>query len=326
MGIDIQQGKTRALRLVPDAPMVSPSCSIQTRTGGVLATPTATPHPLSTTVSDAEENTALYLRLASVTGLAVGDTLRVTDEQFGYASAVVAAIGIDVSQMSTLSLEYALDGAPFLGGGYLLPADYSGQAFVRFIEALPAVPNAGAAVVGLDVTLTVPVEATAALAMDNIVMISTSSEEVTELYNVVAHVYRGPCKARDVRDHIARLYAGEYANNSIGDNDWHWHARVADEVNRNLRGRLLESSAYMSRYWDPDALAESGRIMLRLVLADKGYWTGDGDREDQLRSLRLELKERIGGILAGAQAYDADNDGTIDDTELDGSTTIRGLR
>ncbi len=326
MGIDIQQGKTKALRFVPEAPMVSPTCSIQTRTGTVLATPTATPHAFSSVVADDDDNTALYVKLASVTGLAVGDTVRVTDDQFGYASAVVAAIGETVSQVSTLDLDYALDGNPFLGGPNFIPPGYSGAAFVRFVTALPAEPSAGVAVVGLDVTLTVPVEATAALAMDNIVMVYTSSEEVTELYNVVAHVYRGPCKASDVRDHIARLYAGEYAGNTTGDNDWHWHARVADEVNRNLRGRLLESSAYISRYWDPDALAESGRIMLRLVLADKGYWTGDGDREDQLRSLRLELKERIGGILAGAQAYDADNDGTIDDTELDGSTTIRGLR
>ncbi len=293
MGIDIQLGKTKALWLVPEAPMSAPTVSIQTRAGVVLATPTATPHPLSTTVATDALNTPSYLKLTSVTGLAVGDSVRISDTTFGMAVSVVAEVS----------------------GSY-----------VRFIEPFPATPDAGSAVVGLDVTLTVPVEATAALAMDNIVIVSAGQEEVIELFNVVSHVYRGPCSAQDVRDHIARLYAGEYAGATLGDDDHQWHARVADEVNSNLRGRLLESNAYMSRYWDPDVLAESGRIMLRLVLADKGYWTGDGDREDQLRSLRIELKERIGGILGGASAYDADASGDIDEDESDGSATIRGLR
>ena len=293
MGLDIQQGKTKALRLVPAAPMSSPTCSIQTRRGVVLATPTPTAHSLSTTVATDALNSATYVKLTSTTGLVVGDTLQVSDTTFGVAASVVAEVtGL----------------------------------YVRFIEPLPATPDDGSAVVGLDVSVTVPTDATATLSMDNIVIVTAGQEEVTELFNVVTHVYRGPLTARDVRDHIARLYAGEYAGATVGDNDWQWHQRVAAEVNGNLRGRLLESAAFISRYWDPDTLAESARIMLRLVLADKGYWTGDGDREDQLRSLRIELKERIGGMLKGGQAYDANNDGEIDDDETDGSTTIRGLR
>lgn len=273
--------------------MSTPTCSIQTRTGTVLETPTATAHTLSTTVATDALNSPTYLKLASVTSLAVGDTVRIADSTFGTAQAVVAEV--------------------------------SGL-YVRFIEPFPATPSDGSVVVGLDVAVTIGTASTATLAMDNIVIVSAGQEEVTELFNVVAHVYRGPLTARDVRDHIARLYAGEYAGATVGDDNYQWHARVAAEVNGNLRGRLLESSAYTSRYWDPDTLSEAARIMLRLVLADKGYWTGDGDREDQLRSLRIELKERIGGILKGGHAYDADGDGEIGDDEVDGSTTIRGLR
>lgn len=293
MGIDIQKGKTKALRFVPDAPMSAPTASVQTRAGVVLETPTATAHALSTTVATDADNSPTYLKLTSVAGLAAGNVVLVTDQTFGTAQAVVAGVS----------------------GSY-----------VTFVTPFPATPDAGSTLVVLDVTLTVGTTSTAALAMDNIVIVSAGQEEVTELFNVVTHVYRGPLTARDVRDHIARLYAGEYAGATVGDDDYQWHAMVADEVNGNLRGRLLESSAYVSRYWDPDTLNEAARIMLRLVLADKGYWTGDGDREDQLRSLRLELKERIGGILKSGYAYDADASGDIDDDEVDGSTTIRGLR
>lgn len=293
MGIDIQKDKTKALRLVPDAPMSGPTCSIQTRKGVVLETPVATAHALSTTVATDALNSATYLKFTAVGALAVGDSVRISDTTFGTAIGVVAEV--------------------------------SGL-YVRFIEPFPDTPSDGSAVVGLDVSVTVGTASTATLSMDNIVIVTAGQEEVTELFNVVSHVYRGPLTARDVRDHIARLYSGEYAGATVGDDDYQWHARVAAEVNGNLRGRLLESSAYVSRYWDPDTLSEAARIMLRLVLADKGYWTGDGDREDQLRSLRIELKERIGGILKGGFAYDADADGTIDDTEVDGSTTIRGQR
>lgn len=293
MGIDIQKGKTRLLRFVRLAPMASPTCSIQTRAGVVLETPVATPHALSTTVSSDTANSVTHLKLASVTDLAVGHMVLVTDATFGRAVSAVAGVS----------------------GSY-----------VDFVTPFPAVPDAGSAVVVLDVTVTIGTLSTAALAMDNIVIVSDGQEEITELFNVVSHVFRGPISGPDVRDHIARLYSGEYAGATQGDEDFQWHHAVAAEVNGNLRGRLLESSAYVSRYWDPDLLGEAARIMLRLVLADKGYWTGDGDREDQLRSLRFELKDRIGAILKSGYAYDTDASGDISDAELDGSTTIRGLR
>ena len=55
MGVDIQQGKTRTLRLVPQAPMSAPTCRIVDRYGEELDTPTATPHEGDTTVVSATD-------------------------------------------------------------------------------------------------------------------------------------------------------------------------------------------------------------------------------------------------------------------------------
>ena len=71
---------------------------------------------------------------------------------------------------------------------------------------------------------------------------------------------------------------------------------------------------------------EIGANMLQLVLAGYGYYSSDSTREDYMRSLRIELKERFADILKGSTPYDGDGDGTIDDVEVDGSTTIRGSR
>lgn len=287
MGVDIQQGKTRTLRLVPHAPMSGPTCRIVDRKAALLASPTATPHAGTTTVATDADNSAQRFKLTSSAGFAIGDTIRVADASWGTAPAVLSSV----------------DGA-----------------YVRTVEPLPATPRDGAAVVGLDVLVQVPAQATADLALDNIVIVEAGEEEVTELFNVVVHPYRGPVTARIVRDYMSRMYQGETTEDET------WWQRVADETNARIRGRLLESSRYISRYWDPDALREIGSVMMKLVLADYGYWTSDGDRDDYLRSLRIELKERVGGILKGGEPYDEDGDGTIDDDELDGWTTIRGVR
>lgn len=287
MGIDIQQDKTKALRLVPEAPMVAPTCRIVDRKGTELATPTATAHTGSTTVATDAANDAQNFKLTSAAAFAAGDTIQVADATWGTANAVLSSV----------------DGL-----------------YVRTVEPLPATPRDGATVVGLDVTLTVPATATEDLGLDYMVIVEAGQEEVTELYNVVAHPYRGPVTARIVRDYMTRLFQGETTE------DERWYLRVAEETNSRIRGRLLESSAYIARYWDPDALREIGSVMMKLVLADYGYWSHDNDREDYLRSLRIELKERVAGILKGGTAYDADGDGDIDDDEVDGSTTIRGVR
>lgn len=285
MGVDVQQNKARVLRLVPQAPMSAPTCRIVDRYGEELDTPTATPHEGDTTVVSATD--AQNLEVVDATDFAAGHTVRVTDAQWGSATSVISAV----------------DGNS-----------------IRLVEPLPDVPRYGSAVRGLDVSVSITTTATETLGLDFMVIVETDDEEVTELFNVVAHPYRGPVTARIVRDYMARLWQGESTEDET------WYGRVADEVNSRVRGRLLESSAYISRYWDPDALREIGSLMMKLVLADYGFWSSDTDREDYLRSIRIEMKERVAGVLKGGAAYDEDGDGEMSDDELDGSTTIRGVR
>lgn len=286
MGIDIQQGKTRTLRLVPQAPMSGPTCRIVDRKGEELATPVATAHSGSAVVDAATDERTFILTTG--TGFAIGDHILVSDVLWGDAVAVISS----------------LDGES-----------------VRTVEPLPMLPRTGATtVVGLDVTVVVPTDATATLGLDFMVIVEAGQEELTELFNVVAHPFRGPVTARQVRDYMSRLFQGEQTEDET------WYGRIATECNTRIRGRLLASDAYVSRYWDPDALVEIGANMLQLVLAGYGYYSSDSTREDYMRSLRIELKERFADVLKGSTPYDGDGDGTIDDDEVQASTTIRGSR
>lgn len=275
------------MRLVPLAPMSGPTCRVLDRKGAVLASPVPAPHAGATTVATDADNSAQRFKLTVSAGFAVGDTIRVTDATWGSAPAVLSSV----------------DGA-----------------FVRTVEPLPATPRDGATVVGLDVLVVVPTPATATLSLDNMVVVETADEEVTELFNVVAHPFRGPVLSIAVRDYMTRLFNGESTSDET------WYGRIAAECNANIRGRLLASGSYISRYWDPDALREIGSNMMQLVLAGYGYYSSDSTREDYMRSLRIELKERFGDVLKGDQPYDSNGDGVIDDVEADGSTTIRGSR
>ncbi|MCB9610520.1 MAG: hypothetical protein H6716_28280 [Polyangiaceae bacterium] len=285
--MDIQQGKARTLRFVPQAPMSAPTARVVTRKALELATPDATPHAGATTVADDGDNTAQRFKVADASDFSIGDTILVTDDSWGSAPAVLSSV----------------DGV-----------------WMRTVEPLPATPRTGATLVGLDVVVVLPVDATAELALDSMVIVEEGEEQVTQLFNVVAFPFRGPVLPIQVRDYVSRLFQGE------SNEDETWYGRIADECNGRIRGRLLASDAYLSRYWDPDALAEIGANMMQLVLAGYGYYSTDGTREDYMRSLRLELKERFADILKGSTPYDGDGDGDIDDDEVDGSTTVRGTR
>lgn len=276
--MDIQQGTSKTVRLVPPAPMTSPIATVYDRARNVLVTPTATPSTVDTTVA-AGDSTTDELVLASGVGLTRGSWIRVTDAAFGDARSEVSSV----------------DGA-----------------VVRLVDPLPAVPSVGAVVEGLDVAVTLTGAATASLYMSYVLEVSDGVDAVRLVYNVVVYPYVGPCDDTTVRELLARAYPSELEL----VRDTARHARIAREVNAAIRGRLLASKTYISGYWSPDALSNVCAPMLRLVLAERyGLREGGSDRDQYLTSLRFEVRDRIAELIQSSETHDDDNDGIVDDDE-----------
>ena len=282
--MDIQRGRTKVVKLVPDSPMADPQATIYGLDGLEVSglTLTATPSAVNTTVAANAANTAQSFSLASASGVAGGLHVLVTDPQFGTAIGIVSAI-----ESTT----------------------------VRLVDPLPAEPATGATVKGLDVSVTVPAGATAAIGLGYVLEVADAATEdtVRAEFNVVRFPFIGPCKAHHVRAVLARGFPAQFSIDEV------FHQLVADEVNLQIRARLLGSARYASAYWNPDTLAPVRAPMVRLVLGEQhGLRESGSARDDYLSSLRLEVQARLGDLLQSLAKPDANMDGAVDADEQRG--------
>lgn len=282
--MDVQKGRSKVATLVPDSPMVSPAATIYGLDGEAVAvTLTATPSTVDTTCAGADSDTRQSFEVSSTEGIAPGLSVLVTDAQWGTAQSVVSAVDTDTS-------------------------------IIRLVEPLPGIPSADATVEGLDVTVTIPTDATAEIGLGYVLEVATDDVDPVRLeFNVVRFPFVGPCKAHHVRAKLARGYPGELSRDET------FHQRIADEVNAQIRARLMTSARYVSAYWNPEALAPVRAPMLLLVLAEQhGLREPGSSRDDFLSAARLEVTERIGAVLSSRQPIDSDMDGQIDTEEQRG--------
>lgn len=290
--MDVQLGRSKVVKLVPDSPMASPTAAIYDRLGADLGvTVTATASAVDTVVVSNADNTRQAFEIDNVTGIDAGLSVLVTDAQFGSAVGIVSAVDADT---------------------YV----------VRLVDPLPAVPSADATIEGLDVTVTIPTDATAALYLGYVLEVSDDDVDPIRVeFNVVRFPFVGPCKAHHVRSLLARGYPGELSRDET------FHAQVAAEVNAQIRSRLLASARYVSAYWNPDTLGPVRSPMLRLVLAEQhGLREAGASREEFLSSTRLEVSARIGDVLNSVQPADGNMDGKIDDYEAKGDIGAEWVR
>ncbi len=280
MALDLQKSKARTITVVPPSPWTSATATFR-KPDGTEISPAPTATPRSTTALTVASATDEFTFTASAASLSRGATIRVTDAtQWGSADAVIANV--------------------------------SGSA-VKLVEPLPGTPAVGASIRVLDVDVALTATHTAALGLSYLVEVSSGEETVREVVNVVAFPYVGPMTARRVREHFSRHYPAETkAHNE------EWYARVADDVNRYVRGRLLEGHVYVSQYWDPDALLEVGWLALQRELFKRGMRMPGQAPEDYMRSINFELRDRVGGLMKSATPNDQDRDGAIDTDEVEG--------
>lgn len=281
--VDLQLNEAATLSVVPPSPWASPTAEVKTRAGVSVGTPTATPSAVDTTVDGGGVSPSIF-SVAVSTGIARGLTLQVNDPQFGIADSVVASI--------------------------------NGKE-VKLVTPLPVAPSDGATVKGLDVSVALDAETyTAALGLSFVLEVKQSGVARRRVFNVCTYPFVGPMTEEMVREHMTRHWPGERSVHAA-----EWCQRVADQVNRFLRGRLLESDAYISEFWNPNALEEVSFILLDLVLFRRGYRMPGTNPDEFYRSTDIQLERRIGALLKSATPRDIDRDGIIDDDELDGDAT-----
>lgn len=276
--VDLEVGEAATLVVVPPAPWASPTATVKDRKGVSIGAPAATPSTVDTTIVSAADPSNIVV--VSGTGVRRGLTLQLTDPQWGAADSVVAAV----------------DGTA-----------------VRLVTPLPATPRAGSTVKGLDVEVALSSTYTAALGLSFVLRVRQDGVARQRVYNVCTYPFVGPCTELLVREHMTRHFAGERAVHTA-----EWCQRVADEVNRLIRGRLLESDVYTSEYFDPGALEEVMLLMRDLVLFRRGYRAYGTNPDEFYRSTNIELEARIGALLKSSVPRDENRDGVIDDEETEG--------
>lgn len=271
--MDVQRGTSKAVALVPTAPMSDTTAKVYDRDGNTVATLVATPSSVNTTTL-ADNTTRNVLELSDASGVEPGASLLVNGE---------------VAVVSRIS-----------------------GALVTLVTPLSNAPDAGSAVQGLDVSVTLANAATASLYMGYVLEVSgTGAESVREVYNVVTYPYLGPCTAERVRSIIQLHWSGERAISG----DPVKQQQIASAVNDAIKSRLLASNHYLSAYWSPAALKEAMKPMLRLILAEEYGLLSGSDRDRYLQGLQFEVRDRMADVTNSGQLYEKNNDGKISDED-----------
>lgn len=281
--MDVQLATTPTLRLVPDEPMSAPTAVVYGANGEQLATATATPSDVSTTVAQHSDGPSAFA-VDDAAGIAPGLTVRVTDDSFGEADSVVASV----------------DGT-----------------WVTVVTPLPAPPAAGSTVVGLDVTVPLPAGATAELGLAKRLEVVEGTVRVAKVFNVVAYPIDGPCRAQHVRALVSRKQPskllGEQLCVEIAD------AGNAEIRGQLLASRSFVSAYWdpdaLRRLRVP--------VLSLILAEEHGIWDANVDREVYVDRLERKVEKIVGQILQSAEPYDEDLDGELTEVEAEGFTTTR---
>ena len=284
MSYDVVKGQAHTFTFRPEVVLASPAAKVLDTKGATLETPTPSVDATSTTVAASASNTASSFAVSG-SGIERGKVYQITDPTFGTALAEVSAV----------------DGAT-----------------VKLVEPLPAVPDNGSAIVGVEVTVAITSASTGTLGMGYRVVLSKDGSEWIQVYNVCRHPWQPPVTARQARHYVAQWWPSDPL---VSDEEA--LANIADEANKMVRGRLLEVAKYPNLLWDPDSLKEAGQLALMIHLAEHNRVPGNADPIEYRRSLRFDLRDRVGGLAKSAHPYDDDDDDALDEIEQAG--TFEGL-
>lgn len=253
--------------------------SVTAPDGVVFATPTVTLSTVSTTTTAGTTKTVL--ELVAVTGIAPGDPLQVTSDGVRYAC---TAASVDAAAKT-----------------------------VELVDGLPVVPDTGSPTQGTQVTATVAAPGVANVGPNWRLVWSYGIAAATEVVDAVgAAVVRqrwiSPVTASDVRAIVHELGA------SRSDQ---WCAGIADDVDGTIRAKVEATGRRPWAFLSAAAFRNAGRAGVRYELSRHNIAWGGQIYEAQ-RELRFAFDDELSGVV-GSLAYDANDDGKIDESESAGS-------
>lgn len=271
---DVRQGAAVTFTVQPPSLWSSPTATVLSPSGATVEAPTPSVDTAATTVASDSGNTRSRIRLTDATGFARGRLYRITDATWGEAYAQASAVDGD---------------------------------WLELVEPLPAIPDSGSAVRGIDIT--VPVSAINTRGRGYRLVVTQGNDERIATFAVVRHPFRNPVDARRVRRHLSQFWPSDPLLS-----DEQELQNIADEAGRALRGRLAEESRYPDLFFDGDAFEEAGHVAMELALARRNRHAGE-DKDNAVRSREFELRDRVAGVVRAGTIYDGDDDGVVDDGE-----------
>ena len=248
----------------------SATAQLLDRTGGVLATASATLPTASTTV---QSQHAAYISVVSGTGINPGGHIKITADGVSYVREVARVVS-------------------------------SGHPNVYLRTDLPQDVSNGDPVVGLDVSFSF-----AAVSADfgdgyQIKITATDASGTVKTQYLGATVVRWSwqrCSAEDVANVISAVYQDERSHAFC--------AAVAERVNAKIEHALDATGRRPWLYSGASNLfSEVIQAGIRYVLADHGI-APTGDLVSLLREMRFAFDDSLRVVVAGLREYDDDNDG-----------------
>jgi hypothetical protein len=268
---------------------IAATLTLTSSTGALAQSPAVTLPTFSTTC--AAGTTATILILASVTGLSVGDHLKVTTAGYSYVCEVVLINGTAKS--------------------------------VTLATALPVTPVASDTVVKLDMTATIT-----ALGIEGIggnyrmawtYSDATTTKSVGYSAAVVRWPWSDPCTVTDVREILSDVGGGNRSES--------WCRDVVEKVSDKIKARVSQTGRRPQLYLSSQVFSDVARAGIRYELAQRNIFLG-GQPYEAVRELRFAFDDQLTAVITGLMgAYDSSSDGAISAEEAKPKKfSIRGVR
>jgi hypothetical protein len=239
--------------------------------GTTLQAPTVTLPTASTTV--AAGSTVNVLKVASATGLSVGQPLAIVSDGVTYVATPVSIDGVDLT----------------------------------LAAALPAVPDTGATVKALRMTATITAaglaELGAGLQLEWRYNNASATGYATAEVAIVRWLWQPPISGPDVAELLANIY-GTTRSPAFCD-------AIAERVSSKIRNAIEQTGRRPYLYASPAAFSEVAQIGVRWVLAESGI-AQVGDVSSLVREYRFAFSDELQKAVAGLKGYDANAEGRTD--------------